>query len=281
MKIKAFRKTKEGEYELNRLVFDVKPWWFVPRNVVNPTHPEQILMGASSVSNQVQFQTLEEGAFEGFYLTCQRADVCLVELFDDHAKRGITGRPCHVDTIMGDGQRPFILPESVFLLRRQSLLFKATDISGGGNNIRPIITGQRVNPERVNSKELREWIEDRRARRLFMMPFMCPLDQDVSLTAGQERDYYYTQEDLSNFEIKKLTYVSTGAFKFKIKDETGTVLTENWLYSTAILGTAQFPFLLPTPWFVKAGGMLTFTIKDLSAAPNDVYLTLSGRATFV
>ena len=282
MLIKSFQKTPQGDYVFNKLAFDVKPYWLTPNNAnLNPTQPEQITMLASSPSAQVPLLSVEEGAVELAIMTAEKTGACLVNIFDSNARRPLTGRPCHVDTIFGTGAEPFILAESQFLLKRQALLLSAVDISGSGNAIRPVFGGQRINPERSGSKALRDEIADRRARKLFIMPFMCPMDQDVVLTANQEREYYYTQEGGANFEIKKLTYSSTGAFKFKVKDETGQELTENWVHSTTVLGSAGNPYMLYGSWTVKAGGKVTFTFKDLSGTGNSIYLTLCGRVFFV
>lgn len=282
MQIKTFGKTKDGKYRFNQLAYDVKPFWLVPDNAaLNPTDPEEITIPASGASAGIPMRSLEEGGYEFGLMSAQRTDECLVNIFDEYLRRPLTGRPCHVDTIFGNGSFPFILPETIFLERRQTLVIQATDLSGNPNTIRPVLGGQRINPERSNSQELRDEIEDRRARRIYIAPFLSPLDEDVALTASQERDFYYTQEGVSNFEVKKLTFTSTGAFKFRVIDETGRRLTENWLHSSAVLGTAQNPYILFTPWVIRAGGKVQFTFRDLSGLSNTIYLTLSGRVFFV
>jgi len=283
MQIDTFKRDRRtGQYLFDNLVFSVKPYFLNPDNSsLNSSNPEQIQMAASSASAQIPIQSVEEGGVEISKLTCQRNAACLIEIADETRKHKITGRPCHVDTIFGDGMEPFVLPESVFIGRKEPLLFRATDISGNANNIRPVFVSQRIITDRARDPKLDAYLVERQVRSRYALPYLCPLDENPALDGDAEGEYNFTEDARGHFEVRKLTYKSTGVFKFKITDETGQSLTNNWVYSSAGLGTAHEPFILPTPWVIKAGGIVKFTIKDLSGSSNTIYLTLSGRMLFL
>ena len=284
MNLKSFSiDPKTGKYHFNDLLFHVRPYFLVPRNAaLNPADPEQIDMLANAVSAPVQMYMVDEGAYEGTLMSCQRADECLVEIYDDVHRRKLTGRPCHVDTIFGDGQEPFILPESIFLEKRQSLQILCTDLSGQVNNIRPVFGGQRIFSDRIRDPKVDKYLRNRILRARVMLPYMCPLDEDVTLTALQaNRDIYFTQDTVAHFEVQKLTFSSDGAFKFKIYDETGQELTSDWIHSAAGLGTAAEPYIFYSPLVIRAGGIVRFVVTDLSNDANTIYLTLTGREFFI
>lgn len=279
MQLKSYSIDKQGVYRINNLPFYVKPYYLVPKNAaLNAANPEQITMLANGASGQIPVFFVDEGAFEGAYLSAQYADErMLVTILDDVRKRPITGRPCYLPTIFGNGLRPAVLPESIFLDKRESLIMNFTDLSGDVNNIRPVIHGQRIYTDKARDKQLDSYVERRLVRARYIMPYFCPLDTNPAIAGNASQDVYFTQDGTSHFEVKKLTYCSTGAFKFKIKDEAGEELTNDWVHATAGLGTAQYPFITYGPWMIRSGGIVTFTIEDLSGQTNTVYLTLIGR----
>ena len=284
MNLKSFHVDKEtGEYHFNQLLFQVRPYYLVPRNAaLNAANPEQINMLANAVSAYVQMYMVDEGAFEASLLSCHRDDECLVEIYDDVHKRNLTGRPCHVDTIFGDGQEPFILPESLFLEKRQSLQFRCTDLSGQENNIRPVFGGQRIFSDRIRDPKVDEYLRNRVIRSRYMLPYMCPLDEDPLLTALQaSQEFYFTQDAIGHFEVRKITFNSAGAFKFKLYDETGQELTSDWVHSGAGMGNANEPYIFYSPLAIRAGGMLKFILTDLSNDANQIYITLTGRMFYL
>lgn len=273
----------EGFY-FNNLTFAVKPYWMTLRNEkVNPTHPEQLTFGANAVSAPIGMFVTDEGAFEGAYLSYQSTGACLVELIDDTRKFNITGRPCHVDTVFGTGQEVAIMPESLFLDKREAVIFRATDISGDANTIRPVIHGVRIFSDRARDPAVDQYIKNRLVRSRYMLPYFCPLDEDKELDAAETGvPVNFTQDGTCHFEVKKICYSSDYSFKFKIRDESGQEITQNYIHCTAGLGVATEPFMTYGPWVIRAGGIVQFTFDNLSAQyENTIYLTLIGRVFFV
>lgn len=296
MKLKAYAITPDGNYVFNNLMFGVKPYYLTPNNVqLNPQHPEQIVIPAAGVSAQISMFCVDEGGFEGDYLTAeygrdQYGDPLYmkVEIFDDVRKRPITGQPCHIVTLFGTGQRPLVLPESLFLDKREAIWMRAYDLSGAASWIRPVVHGQRIFTDRMRDKSLDEYREKRILRARYMLPYICPTDEDMVLEGGaaSRAEYYYTNDAIGHFEIKKLTYYSQYPFKFKITDEGGQQLSRDWVHATAGLGTAQYPFITYGSWVVRARGVVRIELESLPDAAgtyhNDtIYLTFVGRMFFV
>ena len=283
MQIRAFDVDERGNYLFNNLALSVKPHWMVPDNtVLNQDNPEELEMAANAASAEIPIYSTDQGALEITHLTCYRTAACNVELTDNARKQKITGRPCHVDTIFGDGQEPFILSESLFLRKNESILMRAVDLSGATNDIRPVFTGQRIMAEKARDANVDKYLVERAKRARYVLPFLCPLDEDPELDENDEADFYFTQQSIAHFEVRKLTFSSTGDFKFKVTDESGNQLTSDWVHSAAVGGTAMQPFILPTPWVIQAGGLVKFRIQDLgTVSTNNIYFTLCGRSLFV
>ncbi len=292
------------EYYMDPLAEYVKPFTLTPGNAdLSPANPELITIGALATSPDVTLAMVDEGLFEGAYLTAQWetnldpdppgpviAPHALIELFDNQRAIRFTGRPCHVETIIGNGLRPFILAESIAVDKRQPIVVRFTDLSNEKRNVRFMIHGQRMYSEQIRDVRLDRYIARRRKRNMRMAPYMCPLDKDVLLTnkgavgGGDVGDYYYSNDSQIAFEVRKITYwqSSSVGFKFKVFDEKHNSMQTDWIHAAGGIGTAQYPFLYYGPWLIKPGGKVTFTIQNLDTVnPNTIKITLSGRQHFV
>jgi hypothetical protein len=274
------------EYFINPLIEYVKPYTLIPRNAdLNPAQPEQIIVPANGQSADVTLEMVDEGLFEGAYLTAgykNDADPkMLMELIDNQRRVSLTGRPCHVDTVIGNGARPFVLPESLPVDKRQPIVVRFYDLSGAENDVRFQIHGQRIYSEQVRDPKLDRYVKRRQERNRHMSMYLCPTDIDPVIPANATRDYYFTNDYNIYFEVRKITYKTTGKFKFQIIDEKNNGMQSGWIESTGAIGTAQYPFIYYGPWMIVPGGKVTFRIQDLSGDENPMYITLSGRQHFV
>jgi len=274
------------EYFLNPLAEYVKPYTLVPRNAdLNPTDPEQIIVPASGQSADVTLEMIDEGLFEGAYLTAQfkndNTPAMLVELIDNQRKVSLTGRPCHVETVIGNGQRPFVLPESLPIDKRQPIIARFYDLSGQENDVRFQIHGQRMYSEQIRDPKLDAYIERRQERNRHMSMYLCPLDLDPTIAAGATGDYYYTNDYNIFFEVRKIMAWSSGAFMYQIIDEKSNGMQSGWIHSTGGVGVAQYPFIFYGPWLIKPGGKVTFRIHNPNQDSIVLKLTLAGRQHFV
>lgn len=70
-----------------------------------------------------------------------------------------------------------------------------------------------------------------------------------------------------------LTNWSTGDYTLELKSSDNRIVIPAESHNDAILGTAQRPFWLPPPGFrVSATSSLTFSVLDISASENNIYI---------
>jgi len=288
MRLQSYAIDEQGNYQWNKLLRNVKPFYLVPRNAdQNAAQPEQVVVPANGQSNDVRMTVNHEGPFEGAYLTYDVgatgvAAAQLIELEMPSVKHKITGRPCHISTVMGSGQRYNILPESIWLQKRQGLIFRSFDLSGQENTVRPVIHGQRFWLDQARDANLDKYARERDFRNRYILPYMCPTDEDITMDASQAAtDYYFTQDVRGHFEVFKICVHSTDEFKFVILDENDQQLMTNWVHVNAGMGNAQDPFVFYGTWLISAGGQCTFRLQELSGDENKIYITLIGRMLMV
>lgn len=288
-------KTKQvvaEEYLPNPMCEYIKPYVLVPRNAdLIPTAPEAILVPANGQSADVTLALVDEGMFEGAYFTARFEDSegasvadpdLLFELIDNQRKVSLTGRPCHVQTVIGNGQRPWVLPESLPVDKNQPLIVRFWNLSQSDVYVKFQIHGKRMYTEQIRDDRLDRYVARRRNRNKHMSLYMCPLDTDPSITGGATNaDYYLTNDANIYFEVRKITYRSTGVFKFQVIDEKSNGMQSGWVHIVGAAGIAQYPFIYYTPWVIQPGGKVTFRINELTGQTNKLYLTLSGRQHFV
>ncbi len=305
MKVEAFKLDKKtGRYFANELPFYVRPYYLVPDNYnTNPVNPSYATVpaAAGAWSAEVKIRSIPGGAFEGAYLTMyyynfpDGTEDFLVSIRDINRSINITGRPCHVRTVFSQVVAPWpeyryppvVLPESIFLNEKEGLGIRFQRIiAGDEENVQPIIHGQMMFFRKVINNDIDEYIRRRILRARQMMPYFCPLDEDPVVPAGSEVEVWFTQDLMCHFDVRKLAYFATSdgvalGFKFRIVDEYGQELTNNWIRSVAGLGSAPRPSHTTGPWCIRAGGKVKFIIRNLDPTYDlTVYLTLIGRQFF-
>lgn len=100
---------------------------------------------------------------------------------------------------------------------------------------------------------------------------------NVSLAANEEK------RDLSQFFDRDSEFIwlaiqgsQTGAYQIQFQAPDGRWLNSSALRNENIVGTAQFPVMLPAPVRVPKAGKIGVNIKDLSGAANNVQLVFVG-----
>lgn len=80
-----------------------------------------------------------------------------------------------------------------------------------------------------------------------------------------------------DFRLLFLKAQSTAAFTIQLLDaKTGTPFSNIQIHNTLLLGTAQNPAPVLTPYIFRQGGGIQAKLTDLSAAPNTVRLCFGG-----
>ena len=81
----------------------------------------------------------------------------------------------------------------------------------------------------------------------------------------------------SSFVACQVTGASTGDYLAQLRiDNSDRILMNRPVHSSALVGTAERPHVLPKPLLISANATLSFDLTDLSGAQNEVYFTLVG-----
>jgi len=278
------RNKKTGIVYLNELKRHVKPFFLVPQDLGNATGALALLAGGTNVAILTPDQN---GPFEGFYFTVERNGPATVRINDTGFRRDLMNRDIHVDTIMTPapgGQRPSILPESLWLEQRHALSLTFTDISGAAQAIRPVLHGRKFFLKQATPGMANKFIARRQLQRRVTTPYWYTTDAAVALAAGAVGTRAnMTISEEGHFVVQKITCVSTGPFDFRIVDgRTGTALSGSILMSNmSATGTARFPYVLPEPWFIERNTQLVLEFNNTNAlGANNIFMTFSGRRIY-
>jgi len=197
----------------------------------------------------------------------------------------------------GDGGRPYILAETIFLPAVQSL--NVTFINNDLANTRIVelvLGGMKMYPNAAPKpvrNEIQDYIDRReRTYTYFMTTDAVPILAAAGGAGSTDVDAFATVPDDTDLEIIKLTARSTGPFRTIVKDGTNDRgLTGNKIHSSLMFGghdpTAMggglggsggiFPYRWPTSWLVRRSTQVQFKLDNLTAAPNTVKMVLGGR----
>ena len=253
----------------------------VPNNAVSVTALRQAGPIIMSVS--------KDGPMAISKLSCQRSGTAKVELIlQDGSGPGIPlmNSPCHIDAILGSGQKPYILPQPLFLDENHVLNAFFSDLSGETNTIRINAGGARFlkDLQDPDGKLARE----RMLRRQYVsMPyFYTTYNGPVVLAAPAASAGNGIFEIAANawFEIHQISYVATSPlFNIDLYNQaTGESLINApggqhyKIPARLMLGDNNFPFKLHEPWMIGPGQKLIAEMTNDSGAENTVHLVLGG-----
>lgn len=100
---------------------------------------------------------------------------------------------------------------------------------------------------------------------------------DLVLAANAEANNQLVSfEDLQEVKVLALCGTQTGNYQIQILDPRGRRITSAPVRNANLIGTAQFPVLLPAPITVPPKQSITLNLKDLSGAQNTIQLVFIG-----
>jgi len=211
--------------------------------------------------------------------------MCSLAIEDGTSQRPLMNQACHIDTVFGDGQRPYILPETLIVDELRAVMSQFVDISGSANTIRPALHSARYMQLQYDPRliKMRERMEQ---RQYISLPYFYTFDDGkIVLTSGSSDTGMITIANDHHFEIHTIQVASTGVFSLNIVDvsQKESIIDapgsdDYQVYSNLICGTAQWPFKFHEPRMIFAGQKLLVYVTDLSGSANTIYLTLGGRA---
>lgn len=288
-RVDTFARNSAGKLIINPRKLDVQSFWLTPDQPNNP-----IVIAAGAASGPVSFTVSQDGPFEAFYLTQQRANETLVtvDIYDEGAKLRLVNRQVHIDTVFGRrvtgagpvpaGLLPHLLPETLWIHATRSLIMNFVD-GAAGNTIYPTVHGRRFYSYSNPSEELAVAVEKRSARARLSTPFWLTTENnDITMLAGAAGLGFIRIPTVGHFEWHKLQVISTGAFRFRMIDSrNGRAMTNDWIHVDAGSGAGPLPLVLPEPTLFQPNSQIRVETLDLSGAPNTVYLTMAGRMIYV
>jgi len=295
-RIDTFARNAAGKLIINPRKIDVQSFFLVPDAPNNP-----VVLAAGASSGPLPCSVSQDGPFEATDIIHERLNNTLVwaNIFDEGSKLQLTNRQVHIDTIFGRkitgagpiqaGMLPHKLHETLWIEATRSLFMTLID-GAAGNTIWPTVLGRRFYGYANPSEEMSVAIEKRAARARLSTPFWMTLENpspanaagDLTLAAGGTGLAFIRVPTTGHFEVAKIAAVSTGAFRYRVRDNrNGRMLTNDWIHVNAATGAGPLPLILPEPIVWQPNSQLQFDFVDLSAAPNTIYLTLAGRMIYV
>jgi len=225
----------------------------------------------------------QEGPVEAHYVECRKAFPCLVRIEDVGSRRMLMNRDCHIDTVAGSGQRPYILPRNFFLEQRRTLLWTFTDISNNANLAEPVLEGVRFYKQSAPGSILENMIEAKIAQQMVTTPYWLTTDTNVVLNPGETRVVLCTIGGEGHMSIKKLMVISDEALDYTISDaRTLRALSSGAINAVTGAGNAEYPHIFPITYLVERNSVIQVTLTNLSAVNfNTVYWTFGGTRIYV
>ena len=254
--------------------------------LTNPPY-NKVDMAANQSSTVLGMSVSGAGPLEISKLSAKRTGACLVQLIveDGQTQRVLMNVKQHVDNIFGNGQRPYILPETIVIDELRTMNANFLDISGSANSIWPAAHASRY-LKIEHDPRLKQMRRRMEMRQYLSLPFFYGFDGTfVTLTGSGTGEEVITIANDAHFEIHTIQAQSTGTFKMNIVDVnqresiiSGPNGTDFQINASMISGNAQYPFKLHEPRMIFAGQKLVVYLTDTSGSTNTVYLTLGGRA---
>ncbi|NDQ57333.1 MAG: hypothetical protein GZ088_09710 [Acidipila sp.] len=261
----------------------------IPYFLLGNTPNNIISMLANQSSEPVSMSISGEGPAQLFHLAAERLAPCkiMIQIQDGQGVRALMNKACHVDTIFGNynaNNRPYTLPEALYLDEQRQVIITATDISGADNTFRPSLDAQRL-LTRLADHDLSRARAKMEKRQYLSLPSFYTLDNGSSVIAANGTNVEtITVGQESHFDLVQITAVSTGVFDMEIVNiSTGESMTDGPLAQSFPISSnlcssasAGFPFKFHEPLFVELKSKLQITLTDRSGAPNTVFVTFGG-----
>ena len=279
------RSTKNNLVYLNELKQYVQPYWLVPQDIGN----RGFLAVPANTQRHCVVVPDQNGPFEGSYITADvpSGGLMNVRINEPGANRDLMNRDILLQTIftpVPGAQNPFVLPETLWLEARQSLLLYFTDLSGLLNSVQPVIHGRKFNLRQARAGLADKFLAKRRLQRKVTTPYFYTTDQPVTLAVGAIAQRANIQvDDAGHFVAYKITCWSQGPFEYRIIDGTSGATLSGAVYiaNTQGAGIAAFPYILPEPWFIPKNRILTLEFNNLRVGlTNNIFLTITGRRIY-
>lgn len=297
-KVSTFLRNKQGQIYVNPAKNWVQPFELT---VVQPN--QVISVPAGQRVGPFPLTAQYDGPIEVFYVKAVVYDANDVEqtTYDidfllEHPGKRIQFSNAFIPLIAcaGDGGRPYVLPETIFIPPVQSL--NVTLVNNDANATRKVelvLGGIKFYPNQAPGpirKEVWEYIE----RRERTYTYWQTTDEVAVLTAGQtDQQSFMTVPDNADLEVFKLTSRSDAAFRCRVRDgQNDRALTGNKIHSSLLFGGHQptaagsgvggsggiFPARWATSWLIRRSTKVALDLDNLDANnSNTIKPVFAGR----
>lgn len=256
------------------------------------------VLAAAGLSNTAARTNIDADAdFEIYAQTAtaidRRARVTQVET---SSGRQMQDGPNPLTGAFGDGRHPFQFPVAKVLKRGSTFISNIIDESGAGNQIRLAYHGAKVFPRWPFPRP--EYV----ARELFnyVVPFVAVATDPFgvgTIAVGGVGIYTVRVQQDADFELRRWTIThdqaipaaSDSVATMMLSDESAQVqLMDRPIPVESLGGTifsdvdpsANDPYVLRVPKLIRAGNVLTVTVRNLCAAPLALRMVLWGAKCY-
>lgn len=270
----------------------------VPTDAPNQT----ITLAANTRVGPFTLTAQSDGPIEFFYIKIVVKDNTNTQLTDynidfflEHSgkRKYLMNRDVPLIACAGDGGRPYVLPETIFLPAKQSLQVTFNNLDSAERRVEFVMGGIKYYPNAAPTKTRAElWNYTERREKTYT--YFLTTDEEIALTASEtDAIYEATMPDDTDLEILKLTAEATGIFRLSIQDlstsrsmTSGQQIMCNQVFgghiATAMGGGlggsgGVHPARWATSLLMRRSTQLELVLDDLSAAPNTVKPVFAGR----
>lgn len=251
---------------------------------LNPNPPNNIIaLGALGNSQLVPCTNRNDGHLILKKMMVQRTGQCTILLHDNTRSIDLMNNPVHIDTIVGNGGLPALLPETMFVPAGSSIQVQFIDISGAPNVIEFAFSGAKIFHQNAPQDALRDFLG---TKELLTFPYFLTPNVGVFVIppnvggAGVSVQFADISSDF-DFEMMKINYVGTELMRYEIRHRGSSWSNDAETHSNVGTGTGQLPHIIENT-LIKRGEKLELHFTNLSAInPNIVYFTMIGRGIVV
>ena len=257
------------------------PFWLTtdqPNNVVS--------VAANSASPLTTMRVSSAGPGIVNALSVRRTGTALIALniLDGQTPQTLMNGPVHIDAIVGNNTLPYRLAEPIYTDENRAVVVSFTDLSGSANTFRLVAHCARHTSVKYDPKlqDIRNRLKE---RQFISMPFWYTTDTGpVVLTGSGTGNVGISIAQDHHFLLYKMSVVATSRlFNLELIDTTkgkslidGPGQAGSEISANLCLGDANYPFVLPEPYFFEAGTKIQVNLTDRSASTNTIYLALHG-----
>jgi len=271
---------------INPIKPHVRSYWLADPNQVSVVLPASAGANQVGAVRELNFLIDSQGHFDWASIVGISTGAFVIEFFDPGSQRRLQNRPINSDTIVGNAQRQFRLPEPYFFNigdAQRQLKCYLRDLSGAENTVRLNLVGRRIYhkeaPPDVALDLERMFGFGSRTYSYFLTPNETRMEGTVTpVTGNGTRSFTFESDASADTEIQKLMMSATGAFTFTLRERaTNRLLMPNPVHSQNGWGDAEFPFIFPDTYLLERQKQVIMDVVDLSGSTNYIYPVMAGR----